>query len=32
MTLRVQKDVLRLQVPVDDVEGVEVTQGAGNLC
>lgn len=31
MTLRVQKDVLRLQVPVDDVEGVEVTQGAGNL-
>lgn len=32
MTLRVQQDVLRLQVPVDDVEGVEVTQGAGNLC
>lgn len=32
MTLRVQQDVLRFQVPVDDVEGVEVAQGAGDLC
>lgn len=29
--LRVQQDVLGLQVSVDDVEGVEVTQGAGDL-
>lgn len=32
MPLGVQQDVLGLQVPVDDVEGVEVTQGAGDLC
>lgn len=32
MALRVQQDVFRLQVPVDDVEGVEVTQGAADLC
>lgn len=32
MPLGVQQDVLGLQVPVDDVEGVEVAQGAGDLC
>lgn len=31
MALGVQQDVLRLQVPVDDVEGVQVTQSAGNF-
>lgn len=31
MTLWVQQDVLWLQVSVDDVEGVEVTQRAGDL-
>lgn len=32
MSLRVQQDVLGLQVSVDDVEGVEVAQRAGDLC
>lgn len=32
MSLGVQQDVLWLQVPVDDVEGVEVAEGTGNLC
>lgn len=32
VSLRVQQDVLRLQVSVDDVEGVEVAECAGDLC
>lgn len=31
VALRVQQDVLGLQVPVDDVERVQVAQGAGDL-
>lgn len=31
VTLRVQQDVLGLQVPVDDVERVQVAQRAGDL-
>lgn len=31
VALRVQQDVLRLQISVDDVEGVEVAQRAGDL-
>lgn len=31
MTLRVQQDVLGLQVPVDDVERVQVAQRARDL-
>lgn len=32
MSLGVQQDVLWLQVSVDNVEGVEVAQSAGDLC
>lgn len=31
MPLGVQQDVLRLQISVDNVEGVKVTQSAGDL-
>lgn len=31
MSLRVQEDVFRLQVPVDNVQGVQVAQSAGDF-
>lgn len=31
MSLRVQEDVFGLQVPVDDVQGVQVAQSAGDF-
>ena len=32
MSLSVQKDVLQLDIPVDDAEGVQVSQGTDSLC
>lgn len=31
MSLRVQEDVFRLQVPVDNVQGVQVAQSTGDF-